>query len=303
MKKRLFKPRIIIILGPTASGKSDLAVNIAKKLNGEVISADSRQVYNGLDIGSGKITKREMRGVRHYLLDVASPKKVFTVAQYQKLGKRAIKDILHRGKLPIICGGTGLYIDALIYDKKFPAVPPNKKLRAKLEKLSTTELFVRIKKLDPERAKTIEKQNRRRLIRALEIIEELGKVPKIKTSSPYETLKIGIKLPRERLKKNITKRLEKRLKQGMVKEVENLHKSGVSWKRLDDLGLEYRYVSRYLRDMINHNTMKEMILRESWKYARRQMTWWRKDQSIHWISGKINSRLNSLLNFRYPKRK
>lgn len=278
------KPKILVILGPTASGKSDLAVQIAKKNNGEIISADSRQVYKGLDIGSGKITKKEMRGIPHYLLDVASPKKVFTVSQYQELAKKALQDIIMRGKTPIICGGTGFYIDALIYDLKLPEVPPNKKLRQKLDKLTTKKLVDKLEKLDPQKSKIIDKNNRRRLIRALEIILVTGKpVPQLKKNIKYNIVKIGIKKSPDELKELIKKRLFKRLKQGMVNEVKNLYRDGLSWKRLDDLGLEYRYVSRYLRGLVTKEEMVELILKESHKYAKRQMTWFKRDKNIIWI--------------------
>ncbi|MEK7062395.1 MAG: tRNA (adenosine(37)-N6)-dimethylallyltransferase MiaA [Patescibacteria group bacterium] len=293
-------PKIIVVLGPTASGKSDLAVKIAEKYNGEIISADSRQVYRGLNIGSGKITKKEMRGVPHYLLDVASPKKTFTVTQYQKLAKRALTDILKRGKLPIICGGTGLYIDALIYDYNFPNVPPQPKLRKKLEKISTEKLFEKLQKLDPKRAENIDKNNRRRLIRALEIITVTKKPVPINFATingskniPYQTLKIGIKKSPEELKKLIKKRLLARLrgKNNMIKEVENLHKpfgssqgkQGLSWQRLDDLGLEYRYISRYLHGLINKQEMIEVLEKEIYRYAKRQITWFKRDKKIFWV--------------------
>ena len=241
------KSKIVIILGPTATGKSDLAVKLAKRFNGEVVSADSRQVYKGLDLGSGKITKRDMKGVHHHLLDVTSPRSMFTVQRYQKLAQKAIADILKRGKLPIVCGGTGLYIDSIIYNTQFPKVPPNPKLRKKLEAMSTIRLFARIRELDPARAATIDPHNRPRLIRAIEIAKALGKVPELEKQSPYEVLKIGLNLAKEELKKRLEKKLQKRLRLGMVKEVSGLHKNGLSWKRLDSFGLEYRYISRYLR--------------------------------------------------------
>lgn len=277
--------KIIVILGPTASGKSDLAVKLAKKLGGEVISADSRQVYKGLDIGSGKITKREMRGTKHHLLDVASPRGLFTVARYRTLARRAVRDILKRGKLPIIAGGTGLYIDALLYDTPLPPVAPDPRLRAQLEKKTVAQLYAQLKKLDPRRAGNIESKNKRRLVRALEIVIRTGQpIPALSERKPlYETEKIGISLPPEILKKRIHLRLAKRLKQGLIREVQRLHASGISWKRLDDLGLEYRYVSRHLRGVISREEMVAAIEKESWAYARRQMTWWRKDAGIRWL--------------------
>lgn len=277
--------KIIAVLGPTASGKSDLAVRIARKLNGEVVSADSRQVYRGLDIGSGKITRREMRGIRHHLLDVASPGRLFTVARYRDLARRAVKDILRRGKVPIVAGGTGLYMDSLLYDASLPEVAPDQKLRAKLEKNTVAELYARLKKLDPRRAENIERKNKRRLVRALEIVMRTGKpVPALNERRPAygNILKIGIALSPEILKKRIHARLMKRLK-GMLREVRKLRESGLSWRRLDGLGLEYRHVSRHLRGLVSREEMLAAIEKESWAYARRQMTWWRKDREIIWI--------------------
>src|SRR5258708_296896 len=174
MRAGFLTEQVIAIVGPTASGKSTLAVNLAREFNGEVISADSRQVYKGIDIGTGKITKREMRGVLHYLLDVASQESTFTVAQFQKLGMQAIKKILAKGKLPIICGGAGFYIDSLLYDYALPSIPPNAALRKKLEKRSAAKLFRELKKPDPVRAKNIDRFNKRRLVRALEIVYATG---------------------------------------------------------------------------------------------------------------------------------
>lgn len=277
--------KIIVILGPTASGKSDLAVKIAKKLNGEIISADSRQVYKGLNIGSGKITKKEMMGIPHYLLDVASPKKIFTVAQYQKLARKKIEEIWRRKKLPIICGGTGFYIQAVIDGLIIPEVKPNQKLRKKLDKKTTEELFKTLRKKDPVRAKNIDRYNRRRLIRALEIIASLGKVPKSKAKPiNTETLIIGIKKEGEELKSLIRQRLLKRLKQGMIAEVKKLHAAGVSWRRLENLGLEYRYVAGFLQKKISKDEMAKKLETEIRRYAKRQMTWFRRDKKITWTS-------------------
>lgn len=277
----------MVVLGPTASGKSALAVALARKWNGEVISADSRQVYRGLNIGSGKITKKEMRGVRHHLLDVASPRSVFTVAQYQKRARAAVKKILARGKLPIITGGTGMYIDALIHNWELPAVKPNPDLRKKLEKKSAAELFEELKQTDRERASIIDPHNKRRLIRALEIIHATGKpVSRLGKGSPYDVLKIGIRLPDKELKTRIERRLLARLHSGMLNEVKKLRAQGLNVKRLDDFGLEYRYASRYLRGMINKKELFETLKKEIWRYAKRQMTWWKRDQEIIWIEDK-----------------
>ncbi len=191
------RQKIIAIVGPTASGKSGLAVELAAKYNGEVVSADSRQVYAGLDIGTGKVTKKEMGGVPHHLLDVVSPKKIFTVSEFKEKAEKGIADILHRSKLPIICGGTGFYIQAIVDNVIFPEVPPNAALRKKLEKKSAVELAKILQKLDPVRFKSIDIKNPHRLIRAIEIAKALGKVPKIKIDPQYETLLIGIKILRK----------------------------------------------------------------------------------------------------------
>ncbi len=271
-------------MGPTASGKSDLAVNIAKERNGEIISADSRQVYKGLDIGSGKITKREMRGVPHFLLDVANPKKVFTVADFKRLGQKAIDDILSRGKTPIIVGGTGFYIDTLVFDLDLPEVPPNKILREKLEKKTIEELFAELEKLDPERAEEIDSKNKVRLVRALEIVDALGKIPKVNRSEKFNIEWIGIDWPDEVLKERIHTRLLKRIKSGMIKEAENLHVKGLSYKRMEQFGLEYRYMSRFLKGEISKEEMISELETKIRQYAKRQRTWFKRNKNIKWIN-------------------
>ena len=283
-------PKIIVIVGPTASGKSAFAVKIAKKFHGEIISADSRQVYKGMDIGTGKVTKKEMAKIPHYLLDVANPKKQFTVAQYKRLAERAIKKIIANKKIPIICGGTGFYIQTITDNIAIPEVKPDTKLRAELEKKSTKELFNQLKKLDPRRTKNIDGNNRRRLIRALEIIIKSGKkVPLLKSEPKYETLFIGVRRKTKELKELIKIRLLRRLKQGMVKEVINLKKSGLSWKRLEDFGLEYRYVAYYLQNKLSYNEMVAKLQKETEHYAKRQMTWFSKNKKIHWVKNQKQS--------------
>lgn len=278
------KLKILIILGPTASGKSDLAVDLALKFNGEVVSADSRQVYKNLNIGTGKITKKEMRGVPHHLLDVANPRQKFTAADYTQLAHRAIENIIQKNKLPIICGGTGFYIDALLGAKQIPAAPPNLELRQKLEPESTEKLFAILQKLDPERAKNIDSKNPRRLVRAIEICKALGKVPKFESrSTNYEVCKIGIKIENEELKQRINLRLAKRLKKGMVREAKWLYQKGVSYKRLRELGLEYRRLADFLEGEISKKELTALLEKEIWQYAKRQMTWFKKDKKIVWI--------------------
>lgn len=290
------KQKIIVILGQTATGKSDFAVEIAKLIGGEIISADSRQVYKGLDIGSGKITKKEMKGVPHHLLDVASPTRTFTVADFKKKAEDAIKQIVKNEKVPIICGGTGFYIDSLVSGQVLPEVGPDKKLRTTLENKSKEELFKILKKLDAKRAKDIDKNNPVRLIRAIEIATSLGKVPKLsknKNTQKYDVIYIGLTLPDEILKEKIRIRLFARIRDGMIKEVEKLNKGCVSWKRLNDLGLEYRYVSGYIQsgeyiknDEINAVLKQDWVQKlnsEIWHYAKRQKTWFKRNKDIIWI--------------------
>ncbi len=283
------KPKIIVILGPTSSGKSDLAVKLAQKFNGEVISADSRQVYKGLNIGTGKITKKEMKGVKHHLLDIANPRKKFTVSDFVKATNSTVVKIVARGKIPILCGGTAFYIDALLGDRQIPEVPINEKLRAKLERKSVEELFAILSDLDPERAKSIDRQNPRRLVRAIEICKALGSVPKQIASSQsdfrnkFEILKIGTKIDEAELRNRINKRLEKRLKQGMIAEAKGLHARGLTYKRMRELGLEYGALADLLENKITKEEMVARLQKEIWHYAKRQMTWWKKDQEILWI--------------------
>ena len=277
------KTKILAVVGPTSSGKSDLAVDIAKKFNGEVISVDSRQVYRGLDIGSGKITKTEMRGVPHYLLDVADPKKIYTVAQFKKEAEKAIRHIVQKGKVPILAGGTGFYLSALLGEISLPKVKPNKKLRASLEKLSNKELLLKLKKLDPERAEEVDPHNTPRIVRAIEIADSVGKTPKQITKTPYTTLKIGIQVDKTILEDRIDTRLIARLRKGMLAEAKRLHKDGLTWKRMESLGLEYRYMARHLKGDITKEEMVEALKIKIRQYAKRQRTWFNRDKEINWF--------------------
>ncbi len=282
------KNKILAIVGPTTTGKSDLAVLLAKKFSGEIISADSRQVYRGMDIGTGKITKKEMRGIPHYLLDVASPKTIFTVAQYKKLTDKAIEKIVASGMLPILCGGTGFYIQPVVDDVAIPEVGPNLKLRRDLNKKSTDELFAELKKLDPRRARNIDKKNPVRLIRAIEIATAIGFVPKlkIKENKKYDFLQIGLTLSHDGLAEKIHTRLLKRMKKGMVAEVKKIKESGVSWGRLYDMGLEYRSVSEYLQGKMTKTEMIKKLEVAIRQYAKRQYTWFKRDKRIKWFDPK-----------------
>ena len=280
--------KILVIVGPTASGKSDMAVKLAKKFNGEVISADSRQVYRGLDIGTGKITQREMKGVPHHLLDIADPRRMFNVTTYVKLADKAIADILKRGKLPIICGGTGFYIQALVDRIDFPEVAADAKLRKRLSSKTVPELLATLKKLDLKRFEKIssnasDRHNARRIIRAIEIAKSRAGKPR-KTSLRYEATFMGLNPPRDQLRLKIKARLLKRLKAGMLKEAKRLHARGLSWKRMEELGLEYRYMARHLQGKASKQEMIEKLAIEIGRYAKRQMTWFRRDKRIHWFA-------------------
>ena len=282
------KPKLLVIVGPTSSGKSALAVSLARKFKGEVISADSRQVYKGLDIGTGKITKREMRGVSHHLLDVASPKKLFTAHDFKGFASQCIAQIASRNKLPIVTGGTGFFIDALVGRISLPNVPINLGLRDRLEKKTAEQLFLMLKKRDPERAKTIDRHNRRRLVRALEIVYALGKVPKnndlVGRYSDYDVLWIGISLAKPELDKNISMRLFARIRGGMVAEARRLHANGLSYKRMDSLGLEYRWLALLLQKKISRGEFEDMLLRDIRRYAKRQITYWKRNKEIRWFN-------------------
>jgi len=285
MKNTKSKPLVLVVLGPTATGKSDIAVEIAKQFSGEVISADSRQVYKGMDLGSGKITKKEMAGIPHYLLDVVSPKTSFSVAKYKKLAEEKIEEIISKNKLPIICGGTGFYIDSIVKNILLPEVKPDSKLRKELEEKNLDKLFEILKKLDPARAKNIDSKNKVRLIRAIEIAKTLGNIPAVKElPSKYNFLIIGLDFDDKTLKERISLRLQKRIKAGMIKEVENLHKSGVSWKRLESFGLEYRNVALLLQNKITLVQMTQNLEREIWQFVKRQRTWFKRNKRIIWLN-------------------
>lgn len=276
------KKKVLVIVGPTASGKSDLGVRVAKKWDGEVISADSRQVYKYLNIGTGKISKKEQGGIKHHLLDVLEPKKRFSASQFKELGLEAIEEILSRNRLPIIVGGTGFYIDTLRGEINIPEVPENKKLREKLNKLSVEKIFDILQKKDPQRAKIIDKNNKVRLIRALEVIEKLGYVPKLeKIRSPYQFIFIGLKP--DNLEEKIKTRLLKRV-DGMIREVKELIQSKkLTHKRMQELGLEYQFLSLYLKKKISKEEMIEDLNTAIKQYAKRQMIWFKRNKKIKWF--------------------
>ncbi len=277
------KPKILVVVGPTASGKSDLAVLLAQKCGGEVVSADSRQVYKGLDIGTGKITTEEMRGIPHHLLSVAPPETIFTVSDYCREASIAISEILERKKPPIICGGTGFYIQALVDGIQLPDVPPNKELRDALAAFTVSALFEKLLVLDPDFASIVDKQNPHRLIRAIEIATALGRVPALLQHSAYDPCFIGITCDLYTLRDRIHTRLIARIDAGMLSEARTLHEQGLSYERMETLGLEYRYLARHLEGKLDLDTMTRELEGEIFHYAKRQLTWFKRDDRIHWF--------------------
>lgn len=305
--------KIISILGPTSSGKTSLAVYFARKYNGEIVSVDSRQVYRGMDIGTGKDLdeykvkikssngKLKTINIPYHLIDIVSPKSNFNLSKYKKIASEKINSILERGKLPIIAGGSGLYAQALIEDYNFIDAKPNKRLREKLDKFDVNKLFNKLYELNPilaEKLNNSDKNNKRRLVRYIEIEKISAKGDKYKKNianiGKYEYLLIGISCPRDILCKRIYNRLIKRIKkEDMIREVERLHKNGLSWRRMDDFGLEYRFISRYLCNKIEYDEMIEKLNIAIRQFAKRQMSWlrrWeRQGAKIYWIKSRLEA--------------
>ena len=273
-------PKMIVIEGTNASGKSGLGVALAKRFDGEIVSADSRQVYRGMDLGSGKITPEETEGVPHHLLDVRNPGEFFSMADFQRLAYEAIDGILARGKVPFLVGGTGLYVDAVADGYELSEKAPDHALRAQLETFDTPALYDMLKERLPDT--DIDPRNRHRVMRALERLEAedyhpTGKKPR------YTLLKLGVTWPRSVLKERIDERLERRLQAGMVNEVKGMLDDGVSEEFLVKLGLEYKYLTWYLTGRMGYEQMKEELGNAIKKFAKRQMTWFRRDERIHWL--------------------
>jgi tRNA dimethylallyltransferase len=280
---------LLVVLGPTASGKSLLGIALAQRFQGEIVSADSRQVYRGLDIGTAKVTPDEQALAPHHLLDVVDPREVYTVSQFQRDALAAIDAILACGHQPVLVGGSPHYIQVVVDHLDIPQVPPQPELRAQLEAQPLTELLAQLEELDPQSAATIDRSNPRRVIRALEVC--------LITSQPfsqqrrlldplYRSLLLGINWPREELYRRIDSRVDERMQQGMVQEVRNLLSQGVEHSRLEALGLEYRYVSRWLRgEFASEAEMVQRLKYAIHDFTRRQLTWFRKDNRIIWING------------------
>jgi tRNA dimethylallyltransferase len=291
--------KLIVILGPTASGKSEMAIKLAKKFNGEVVSADSRQVYKTMDIATAKPLQSQkylVKGIPHHLIDIVYPDQEFNVAIYKQLAIKAIKDIQKRKKVPFLVGGTGLYIKAVVDNIEFPSVPPDLKLRQKLEKKSVQELFKIYKKLDREGAKFIDKDNKRRLIRAIEVSKITGKSfwrQRKKGKPLFNVLQIGIKLAKETLRARIIKRIQKMFKSGLEKESKNLIKKYGWIPTLQTIG--YQEWSSFVRTSEDKKRIffpltknekeevKNLIIQHTIQFAKRQMTWWKSDKRILWV--------------------
>jgi tRNA dimethylallyltransferase len=271
------KPHVIVIVGPTSSGKSDYAIQLAKTCNGEIISADSRQIYKELDLGTGKVTKEEMEGIPHHMLSVYNLTEDVGVARYAFETLPIIHDILSRNKTPIICGGTGQYIDALIYNNTFPQVEPDKNLRDELEIKSTEELYQLLTEKDPRRAGHIDKHNRVRLIRALEIIAKLGIVPEEQEKElRFNVTLYLMDISREYLKEKIITRVDRRFALGMLAEGKAIYDKGYHGKILKKFGLEYVVMGNYFDGELTFSEMRDLLISQSYKYAKRQQTWNKK---------------------------
>lgn len=291
---KINKQKLITILGPTASGKSELAVQIAKKINGEIISADSRQVYRNLDVGTGKVPGKWQasdnspkvfiyKKIPHYCIDFVNPEKVYTAAEFKKCAEDAIAEITSRGKTPILAGGTGFWIDTVAYDLNLPQVTPDWKLRRKLEKKPIAELLKILKKIDPKKAKNIDIHNRRRLERAIEIAKVLGSVPAISRKSPYRILWIGIKPDGPIWELTLRKRVVSMIKKGILKETKNLLRNRLLKSKIKEFGFEYQETARFLNKEISKKELLKNIIKRSRDYAKRQMTWFKKNSEIIWV--------------------
>ena len=298
VKEKIFEGDLLVILGPTATGKTKLAVQLAYKLSGEIISADSRQVYRGMDIGTGKdLNEYNFKGVSipYHLIDIINPMEEYNVAQFQRDYKRVSTDIRERGKLPILCGGTGFYIKAVLMNFKLPKAEPDKQLRQKLENWKLEDLINELETISLGASANTPVDTKRRVIRAIEVVKgrekggrkkETGK-RKPENSNLLDTTVIGIEYTREVIRERITKRLHSRLNNGMIEEVEALLIGGVTHHRLDTLGLEYRFISRYLNSVYTKDEMTALLNTAIHQFAKKQMTFFRNMEKngikIHWI--------------------
>lgn len=288
--------KLIVICGPTASGKTAWSLRLAKKYDGEVISADSRQIYKKMNIGTAK-DPGEWKGagpyknfiidnVTHYLIDFLDPGKNFTVAEFRDQAVKYAKMSHHKGKIPFIVGGTGLYIHSVVDNLNIPRIPPNKKLRESLESKTNEELMVWLKELDPATAETVDIHNNRRIIRALEVCILSGKPfseQQLTGESIFDVLQIAIDQPREVLYDRINKRVDKQIESGLLNEIKNLLKQKYSWDLPSMSGIGYRQFKDYFEGNISLKESVENLKQANRNYAKRQMTWFKRDQRIHWV--------------------
>lgn len=299
------KQKVIVIGGPTASGKTALSIELAKQINGEIISADSMQIYKDMNIGTAKPTIEEQEGIKHYLLDFVSPEERYSVADYKIQAKKAIKEILEKGKIPIVVGGTGLYIDSLIYEIEYPKIETDLKYREELEKRvnqnGLEELYKEATKIDPVATKKISVNDRKRILRVLEIYHQTGKKKsdldiESRKEPEYNYILFTITMDRQILYDRINKRVDLMIQNGLIEEVENLCKKYNEFPTAMQ-GLGYKEVVEYLEGKISKEEMIEKVKQESRRYAKRQLTWFRKNKNNIWLDGtdKMQNNINIIL--------
>ena len=286
------KPKVIVICGPTASGKTALSIELAKKINGEIISSDSMQIYKDMDIGTAKPTKQEMQEIKHYLLDFVEPDQRYSVAQFKKDAEKAIEEILAKNKVPIIVGGTGLYVDSLIYGIEYQEIELDQKYREELEEKVQKEgletLYEQAKKIDPQAIEKISANDKKRILRILEIYHSTGKtktqqeIESRKNEVKYDYKVFALNIEREKLYERINKRVDIMIKQGLIQEVENLCSKYTEFPTAMQ-GLGYKEVVEYLQGKISEQEMIEKIKMETRRYAKRQLTWFRKNKQTIWL--------------------
>ena len=286
------KPKVIVICGPTASGKTTLSIQLAQKINGEIISSDSMQIYKDMNIGTAKPDQQEMQGIKHYLLDFVEPNQRYSVADYKKDAENAIEDILQKGKVPIIVGGTGLYVDSLIYGIEYPNIEFDenyrKELERRVEKEGLEKLYEKAKKIDPQAMKKISRNDQKRILRVLEIYNATGKtkteqeIDSRKNEVKYDYRVFAINMDREKLYDRINKRVDIMIQKGLIEEVENLLKKYNEFPTAMQ-GLGYKEVVEYIQGKVLKEDMIENIKRESRRYAKRQITWFKKNKQTIWI--------------------
>ena len=284
--------KVVILVGPTAVGKTDISIDIAKELDGEIVSCDSMQIYKHFDVGSAKPSKEEMQGVPHYLIDEIDPFVNFSVSDYQKKAKDYIKDIFSRGKTPIVTGGTGLYVNALMYDMDFSKSASDIEYRESLEKVAeehgNRHIHEMLKDIDPKSYKKIHFNNLRKVIRALEVYHVTGQTiddfsSDLTKTNDYEYVLIGLTRNRKRLYVRINKRVDIMMEAGLIEEVKNLKEMGLNESNTSMQGIGYKEVVPYLNGMYDKEAMASLIKQNSRRYAKRQMTWFRRYDDIHWF--------------------